>query len=177
MGQGDGARLRAISRSRPDLPAEQVAPETTCAVDGRSLLLTFDVQPTEAKKGKLGISFLPENGVQNSCELQISLDDLRAQFGPGSLQGFAAKEKSLREGGKPHDVGNYAIENLIGVDKAFPVRVILKTSDKIGGAVIDAEIAGKRTMITYRPDLTVKKLVFRTAGATLKNVQTAMLKD
>ena len=140
-------------------------------------MLVFHVQPAAAKKGKIGVSFLPGSGEQASCELQIRLDDLRAQFGPGSLSTFAGIEKSLREGGSPSSVGNYAIENLIGGDKPFTVRVIVKGCDKIGGSLIDAEIAGQRTMITYRPDLTVKKMVFRTEGVELKNVQIAPLKN
>ena len=55
--------------------------------------------------------------------------------------------------------------------------MIVKGSDKIGGSLVDAEIAGQRTMISYRPDLTVKKMVFRTEGVELKNVQIAPLKD
>jgi len=72
---------------------------------------------------------------------------------------------------------NYAIENLIGVEKPFTVRVIVKGCDKIGGSLVDAEIAGQRTMISYRPGLTVKKMVFRTEGVELQNVQISPLKN
>ena len=85
---------------------------------------------------------------------------------------FAAKEKSLRDGG-----GAHAIENLIGVDRPFKVRLIVKGDDKLGGSLVDAEIAGQRTMISYRPDLSVKKLVFRAEGAEITNVQIASFKD
>ncbi|HEY3323067.1 MAG TPA: hypothetical protein VGP72_21625 [Planctomycetota bacterium] len=155
----------------------KVSETTTFAADSKSFMLVFEVQPAEAKKGKFGISFLRENGEQSACELQIRLDEARAQFGPGSLNNFAAAGKSLREGGAPQHAGNYAIENLIGVDKPFTVRVIVKGCDKIGGSLIDAEIAGQRTMISYRADLTVQKLVFRTEGIELKNVQIAPLKN
>ena len=53
--------------------------------------------------------------------------------------------------------------------------MIVKGCDKIGGSLIDAEIAGQRTMISYRPDLTVKKMVFRTEGVELNNIQVAPL--
>jgi hypothetical protein len=138
-------------------------------------MLTFQVQPGAARKGRFGLSLLPEHDEQASCELQIRLDDQRAQFGPGSLRGFAGQQKSLREGGAPHDGGNYAIENLIGVDRPFVVRVIVVGDDKIGGSLIDAEIAGQRTMISYRPDLIVRKLIFRVEGLELVNVQIAAL--
>lgn len=156
--------------------AAKIAETTTLPAGDKSFLLTFDVQPAQAGKGTLGISFLPEAGEQAACELQIRLDDLRAQFGRGLLTGFAGDEKSLRQRGSPHGVGNYAIDNLIGVHKPFAVRVIVKGCDKIGGSLIDAEIAGQRTMISYRADLTVKKMLFRTDGVEMKNVQFAPLK-
>ena len=160
----------------PATLASAVAETTTFPAENKSFMLVFNVQPAEMKKGKLAVAFLPENGEQDACELKIRLDDLRAQFGPGSLNRFAGNEKSLREGGQPQEVRNYAIENLIGLGKPFTVRVIVKHSEKIGGSLIDAEIAGKRTMISYRPELTVKKMVFRVEGVELKNVQFAPLK-
>jgi hypothetical protein len=72
-------------------------------------------------------------------------------------------------------VGNYAIENLLGVDQPFTVRVIVKGCEKIGGSLVDAEIAGQRTMISYRPDLTVKNVVFRMDGAEVQEIQIAPL--
>jgi hypothetical protein len=163
--------------AKPQTLATAIANRTTFAVDEKSFLLAFDVQPKAVKGGKLAVSFLPENGEKESCELQIDLKDQRAQFGPGAADRFADRQKSLREGNSPQHVGNYAIENLLGVDKPFTVRVIVKGNEKIGGTLIDAEIAGKRTMITYRAELTVKKIVFRAAGLDVKNVTTAFLND
>lgn len=161
---------------KPRTLAARVVETRTFPVENQSFMLVFKVQPSELRKGKFGLSFLPEHGEQTACELQIRLDDLRAQFGPGSLNHFAGDGKSLREGGNPQGVRDYAIENLIGLEQPFTVRVIVKGGDKIGGSLIDAEIAGTRTMISYRPDLTVKKMVFRTEGVTLKNIQIAPLK-
>jgi hypothetical protein len=161
----------------PKTLAAKVADTATFPADSKSFVLTFKVQPAQASKGKFGIVFLPESGVQASCELQIGLDQLRAQFGPGSLNAFAGAEKSLREGSLPQNVGNYAIENLVGVDKPFTVRILVKGCNKIGGSLVDAEIAGQRTMISYRQELTVKKMIFRTEGVRLTEVQTASLRD
>lgn len=152
--------------------AAGVSETTTFLTDSTSFMLVCSVKPAEAKRGKFGITFLPENGERDACELQIVLDDQRAQFGPGSLNQFAPREKSLREGGTAN-----AIENLIGVDKPFQVRVVVKGSSKIGGSLVDAEIAGRRTMISYRADLTVKKMVFRAQGVELNNLQIAPFKD
>jgi hypothetical protein len=161
----------------PTSLAANIAATSQFPTDGKSFMLTFTVQPAAARQGKFGIAFLPETGEQASCELQLVLDELRAQFGPASLTTFAGKAKSLREGEGPHHLGNYAIENLIGVDKPFAVRLIVKIDAKIGGTLIDAEIAGQRTMVAYRPDLSVRKLLFRTEGVELRNVQFAPLKN
>ncbi|MCC6353704.1 MAG: hypothetical protein IT577_07440 [Verrucomicrobiae bacterium] len=157
--------------------AETLVEEKTFPAESRSFLVEFTVQPSGAKKGKIGVSFLPENGEQGSCELQVRPEDLCAQFGPGSLSGFAGNQKSLREGENPHSGGNYAIENLLGVDQPFTVRVIVRSDDKLGGSLIDAEIAAQRTMLTYRADLRVKKLLFRMENAELRNVRIAPLKN
>jgi hypothetical protein len=140
--------------------------------DGQSFLLEFQVEAAKAKQGRVAVTFLPASGEQAACELQLRLEDARAQIGPGSLTQFTGPEKSIREGG-----GANAIENLLGVDQPFGVRVMVKGSDKLGGSLIDAEIAGQRTMISYRPDLTVRKVLFRTEQAQLKNVRIAALKD
>jgi hypothetical protein len=140
-------------------------------VETPSFMLQFKMEAAAAKKGRAGISFLPATGERAACELQINLDGQRAQFGPAVLGRFAGHEKSLREGGSAS-----AIENLIGADGPFLVRVMVKGDDKLGGSVIDAEIAGQRTMISYRPDLIVKKLAFRTEGVELKNVQISRMR-
>ena len=159
----------------PRILATKIAETNTLSVDDKSFLLELDVQPADAKNGKLAVSFLPESGEQASCELQISLDSLRAQFGPGSESRFGDTQKSLREGGNPAHVGDYAIENLIDVDKPFHVRVIVIGSDKIGGTLIDAEIAGQRTMIDHRPDLSVKRIVVRVDRVEVGDVRVAAI--
>jgi len=136
-----------------------------------SFLLSFEVQPGGVGKGRAGLTLLPETGERAACEFQIRPEDRRAQFGPGSLTRFAAPEKSLREGGSAG-----AIENLIGVDRPFQVRVMVKGNDKLGGCLVDAEIAGQRTLISYRPDLRVKRLSFRAEGLKLRDIRLARLK-
>ncbi|GAB6122073.1 glycoside hydrolase family protein [Dysgonomonas termitidis] len=141
----------------------------------KPFMLTFDVHPSDIKNGKMSVLLLPENGDKGACEFQIRLDGMYAQYANGSLSNYSGKEKSLREGGAPHGAHNYAIEKLIDTDKPFTVRMVVKNSNKFGGALIDTEIAGKRTMISYRPDLTVSNLRFRTEGADVKNIKIAEL--
>ncbi len=165
----------AVKRAKTLAP--HIAGSATFPVGDGSFMLTFDVQPGATKNGKLAISFLPESGMQHSCELQIDPGTLRAQFAPATESGFADRQKSLREGGAPHQVGNYAIENLINVDKPFSVRVLVKATEKIGGSLVDTEIAGSRTMITYRPELSVHNLTCRTDNVEIQNVRFAPLKE
>lgn len=157
--------------------ARKLVKTETFSSEKKSYMLTFDVIPSGKFDNKLGVVFIPEEDEQNACEFQICPNDKRAQFGTGLINKYTERERSLKEGGSPQDAYNYAIENLIDVGKPFSVRLIVKSSDKFGGSLIDAEIAGQRTMVSYRPGLTAKKLLFRTDGVELKNIMIAPLKD
>lgn len=161
-------------------PVKLAAPRdeaATLPVTGSSFLLSFDVRPERPGQGKLGVVFLPEEGEKEACEWQLQLDKARAQFATGSLGGYAAEEKTLREGGEPQAARNYAIENGMDRQGPFTVRMIIRASDKFGGSLIDAEIASRRTMLTYRPQLVTGRLHFRTEGVSLQNIQIAPLRE
>ena len=160
----------------PKALAWREAEAMTLPAQHESFLITFEVHPAEAHKGRLGIALLPESGEQDGCELQVGLDNGRAQFGPGFPDRFAESEKSLREGGAPAKVLNYAIENLMNVDRPFTIRLMILHGEKIGGCLLDAEIAGERTMISYRPDLAVKRLIFRAHAVELRNIRMAAIR-
>lgn len=162
-------------------PATQLTAElsqtNTFETPGNSFLLTFEVYPEQAEQGKLAVSFLPEKGDKEACEWQLQLDKARSQFGNASTDGYALDEKTLKEGGAPQAAGNYAIEGGIDTSKHFIVRMLVNGCNKFGGSLIDAEIGGQRTLITYRPNLTVDKLQFRMNGVTIKNIQIAPLRN
>lgn len=139
-------------------------------VPSRSFLLSFLVEPAVPGQGRIGMTLLPAEGQAAATELQIRLAQGSAQWANGFLDRWAAPEKSLREGGGPN-----AIEQLIGVDQPFEVRVLVKSTDKLGGSLVDAEIAGQRTLISYRPELLTRRLFFRSEGVVLKNVRIAPL--
>ncbi|WP_214228327.1 hypothetical protein [Pedobacter sp. B4-66] len=157
--------------------AKEIKETSSFATGSSSFLLTFDVEPGTDLTGKLGALFLGADGENHACEVQISPKARKAQYGKGQLKHFSAAEKSLREGGSPTGVRNYAIENLANTDKPFTVRMIVKYEDKFGGSQIDTEIAGQRTMIAFRPDLKVEKLLFRSDETGIKNVKIAALKN
>lgn len=156
--------------------AKQIKQNTTFETGGPSFMLTFDVEPGADLTGKLGALFLGKDGEDHACEVQISPQEKRAQYGKGLLQDFSGPQKSLREGGSPSNARDYAIENLLNTQKPFAVRMIVKYEDKFGGSQIDTEVAGQRTMITYRPDLKVEKILIRAKEAGIKNLKIAALK-
>ncbi len=162
--------------NQPSDIAAKITGKKEVTTGSRSFMLSFTVNPGNKKPGKAAILFLPSKGDKDACELQISPDEKRAQFGKGSLTSPSPREKSLREGGSPSSAADYAIENIAGVDRPFTVRILIKDSDKLGGSLIDTEIAGQRTMISYRPDLTVRNMVFKAEGAEITNVTIAEVK-
>ena len=161
---------------KPQTLAGEIKETSTFAVDNPSFLLTFDVEPGKNSSDKLGVLLLGADGDSQACELQIRPAAQRAQYNKGNLQTFSEEEKSLREGSYPNHARNYALENLIDTDKPFTVRMIVKYEDKFGGSQIDTEIAGQRTMISFRPGLKVEKILFRAEQTGIKNVRTASLK-
>lgn len=141
-----------------------------------SFLLTFEATPMTAD-GQLAVDLLPsaDKGMQDACEWKMDGAGKRAQY---ALVGdWAARERSLREGGAPQQGRNYAIENLIDTDKPFTVRMVVKASDKFDGSLVDTEIAGKRTMVSYREKLTAERLRFRMENMEVKNVRITPLAD
>lgn len=153
--------------------ADEIEENTAFDIDNPSFLLTFDVRPGEDPFGKLGALFLGEDGTEHACEFQVSPHGKRAQYGQGSLQHFSEQEKTLREGGFPNHARHYAIENLIDTNGPFAVRLFVKYDTKYGGSQIDAEIAGKRTMITFCPGLKVEKLFVRSVDTGIQHVKLA----
>lgn len=161
---------------QPRLLADSIAaPAATVNADGGSFLLTFKVVP--APGGTVGVELLPRVGSEDGCEWQIDLASKRAQFAPVAEGGFAAPQKTLGEGGQPSKAGDYAIGNLTGVGEPFAVRMIVKHTGKLGGSVVDVEVAGQRTMLSWRRQLSAERLRFRLRRATLRDIRIAPLRQ
>ena len=151
--------------------------ETIALPDTDSFMLTFDVTAEDVGAGRFAVSFFNQDGAGASCEFQLNLKNGRAQWNSAQPNGFApADQKTLREGGKPREARDYAIEKLRGVDEPFQVRMLVKHNPKMSGSLVDVEIAGQRTMLTCRPGLRAGKLVFRTESIALENVRISPLK-
>ncbi|MGN6494833.1 MAG: hypothetical protein ACTHLE_22785 [Agriterribacter sp.] len=148
-------------------------------VEENSFILSFDVHPKNKKNGKLAVSFLSpdDDQYEKACALQIDINALTAQYSAAVKDSFAAPEKSLRQGGSPQHVGNYAIENVMGMDKPFSVRILVKSNAKLGGTIIDTEIAGQNTLVSYRQGLTVKDISFNPQALDIRNVRIMKMEE
>jgi hypothetical protein len=159
----------------PVLLASRVDGSARFAIEHRAYLLSFVAEPRITGQGRLALTLMPTGEPAEPCELQVRLDTRRAQYGPGDGEGFVIDQKSLREGGAPHQACDYAVERLVGTERPFTVRVVVIRDDKIGGTLVDTEIAGQRTMISYRPDLTSDEILLRLEGVVLRQVEVAPL--
>ncbi len=162
----------------PAVLAASVKGTASIPVTDENFILSFDVQVPKKQKGRIALSFLPADGsLNNGCELQLNLDSLLAQYANARADVFAAPEKSLRQGGITHGAVNYAIENLNGVDKSFRVRILVKRNSKLGGTIIDTEIAGQNTLVTYRNGLSIGNISFRLEQAGIRNLVLQKIED
>ena len=157
-------------------PAEKLPQGDKIVIDKPSFLLTFDVESEQAMQGRVGVTLCGEQGFDNSCEWQLQLDRERAQFAAGVAEGFALNERTVREGGDLAAARNYAIAGGMRQSGATPVRMMVYYDEKLRGSIVDVEIAGQRTMISYRQDLKPERIELRMDGVKIKNLRKADLK-
>jgi hypothetical protein len=121
-----------------------------------SFMLTFKATPS-AMPGNLSVNI---RGWKETCRFEIDLQTNKAQYASVKADGSVDRQKSFREGNAIQNNRQYAIEHLIAVDQPFTVRIIVKYDPKAGGSLIDAEIAGSRTMLSFWHGLQATDLSF-----------------
>ncbi len=146
----------------------------SAAAGASGVVVSFAVCPGLAG-GRVAVVLLPSAGQTAACEWRLDLASGRAQFGPGSPHDWGGEQRSLREGGAPHQAGDYAVEHVSGIEAGMGVRVLVRGDAKIGGTIVDVEIGGRRTMLSYRPDLSVASVRLRVEGAQLRDGTVAPL--
>ncbi|MFT3749518.1 MAG: hypothetical protein QM768_14420 [Agriterribacter sp.] len=152
--------------------------ENAFPVKDENFILSFEVVPQKKKNGKVALSFLPADGSnKKGCEMQINIAAFTAQYSDAVKDGFGEMQKSIRNGGNPSLVGNYAIENIMGVEKPFTVRILVKSNAKLGGTIIDTEIAGQNTLVTYRNGLNIENIFFNQEQANIRNIKIMKIVD
>ena len=152
------------------------SPEERIVADEPSFILTFDVEPDKDYRGRVGVTLCGEDGSKSDCEWQLMLDRCRAQFSNAVEGDFAKSERTLREGGDASGAFNYAIAGEMPQKGKVQVRMCVYNHSKLRGSIVDVEIAGQRSMLSYRPDLQVEGVEFRTDGVKVKNIRKANLK-
>lgn len=141
---------KPLTQRREDVPA-------------RSFLLTFTVS------GRTAVNL---RGWTGACRFEIDPATGRAQFAAIKADGTAQRQKVQREA-TIHGKREFAIENLIGTEQPFVVRLIAKYDPKAGGTMLDAEIAGARTMIGFWSRFSITDIAFDGAAtnATLAIIE------
>ena len=156
---------------KPFITCGEVARNAIFDIPNKKYILSFDVELESPDQGRVGVVFSSAECCENSCEWQLQLDRKRAQFADGKSNGFAKDELTLREGGDVSGARNYAISDpWLTTGKSIGVRMVVNGDDKFCGTLLDVEIAGRNTMISYRPNLQVGKLSFNCEKATIKNL-------
>lgn len=143
------------------------------ATEADAFLVEFTVTPKAVAQGQLSVDLM---GDTKKCRFEIDLKSGRAQFASVKADGTADQQKSLRQGCQIQCTWQFAIENLIATDKPFPVKLIVKFDPKSGGSLVDAEIAGCRTMISFWQNLSASKVSFNAKDVELTHVTLAPFK-
>ena len=156
--------------------AEVCSAEDVISAEEPSFMLTFDVEPEEAYRGRIGVTLSGEGGEKSACEWQMMFDRCRAQFSTAVEGGFAQNERTLSEGGDAAAAHNYAITGEMPQKGKVRVRMCVYNHSKLRGSIVDVEIAGQRTMLSYRPDLKVEGVAFHSDGVKVTNIRKANLK-
>lgn len=132
--------------------------------------------------GAYALVFGGTGDLVDGCELRLDPRRRQAQWNtpaggkpaaevpdPAAIFATPDGQKSVSQQHSPHlpfHGGDFAITNVDGLDRHLIVRVLVILDRKSGSTIIDAEIGGRRTMITRRRALMGRHLhLVATAGA------------
>jgi hypothetical protein len=96
---------------------------------------------------RYGLSFLASAPSAPSCELRLEPRRSLAQWGT-ALGGLCAPDSV----GLPFDGRDFSILGVDGLDRAIALDILVRREPKSRTTIIDAEIDGRRTMITRRDE-------------------------
>ncbi len=108
----------------------------------------------------------------DDCELKLNFASETAQYGEvgsediPSARACIAAESGQRAPNTHYFTHNYSIERVDVMREPFKLRIIQHNSKKMGCVLIDAEIAGQRTMITCRKNAKINRIVPISEGLT-----------
>ena len=98
-------------------------------------------------------------GEGEAAEFRIDFKLRRAELLPAGRDRCLTCRELAGEGKPPFscECAAFAVEKLRGLDASRRVRLLARYEQKWGGTILDAEIAGCRTMLVFFPGLTIRK--------------------
>ena len=99
---------------------------------------------------------VPRTDGGKELEFRVEAAAGRAQFADADAGAKAPRQKTQAElnregkGAKISSMTSFAIQNVSGLDKPYRVRLNVNFDAKSGCTLVDAEIAGRRTLVCYR---------------------------
>ena len=179
-------RPAARRRITPDLPCDPLvldaARPATIRTGTRNLSLSLTVQPGPGTT-QVAVMGLDETGA--GCALSCHLARGRAQWSttqgdrlPGDVPSLeeirAVDPEPLWSSAHPHlpfKGGDFAITGVEGLSRDFTLEILFLYDPKSLGTIVDACIAGHRTMVTRRPGFLLDRLRLMADGpATIRSV-------
>jgi len=168
----------------PEVVAESVVIEPGQVRCGRELpaqsqLLSMRVTPSATAPGRFALRVHGDGG--QCCELQLDFARGRAQWHDQcpdaalaaalpSARELCAQNPDVMSFSKlpnTHMRGrNYCRENVLVAAAPTDLRLMVIVDNKLGGCILDAEFAGRQTMITCRPGLWPRRVELLAESAT-----------
>lgn len=158
MADGNDGTLgsRWVEELIPHLPRVKMSSSATVATPA-SFICEFALTPAQAGKGTATVDF------GDGTVWTLDLNGDRAWFASSADE----TPRTLGEGGDVAGARDYAITARVADKKKIPVRLIVYSRPKFGGSIIDIEIDGRRTMLSYRPGLEVSEIAFHGDGVSI----------
>lgn len=148
-----------IPPTGPVLPLQPDHPSASrIDLAGPSFVWAGTVVPQNEKSGSLRVAFFTTPDATSSSHWELDIGAARAAFATGDVDTAAPRPRSLREGTNPAQCADYAIEHCLEGSGSFRLRILVLHNAKLGGSLIDVEIADTRTMVSFRPDVVFTSL-------------------
>jgi len=147
----------------------------------------LEINPGDSGTGKFALRFLATEGEEKNGELQLDFARECAQWGTCTRTEFAPEILPIKEALQQHasELGNkacweipvrdlhfrtlnFAIGRVDVMKKPFILRLYKRVDPKIPATLLDAEIAGERTMITNRVGVKFDRLMVARDGADIR---------
>lgn len=147
----------ALLSTSVELPAAWLL---DCEIDARGAPVSLIVGGVGALDGGVELRLDPRRGVA-----QWGVP--RAGAPAPDLRGQMAELAAMPRGSHPYDrpsphlafkAADFAIDGVAGLDRPFRLRLLALPDRATGGAILDAEIDGRRTLITRRDRLDLSRL-------------------